>query len=151
MHDRAILATTNTAIDAAKMGIAERRSENLNSFFSSDSSESDESNPYIPFAGPEYLNLLNAPGVPPHEPVLRTNDLAMLTRSLLFGEGLDNGQKGVLLGVSPNPRVIQVQLLAPHRPIVLVPRINFHAQVGRQGIKFSRVQFCFPPRLLPDN
>ena len=34
-----------------------------------------------------------------------------------------------------------MQLLTPLRPIVLVPRINFHAQVGRQGINFSRVQF----------
>lgn len=41
----------------------------------------------------------------------------MLTRNLNFGEGLVNGQKGVLLGVSPNSRVIQVQLL------VLVPRL----------------------------
>ena len=65
----------------------------------------------------------------------------MLTRDLNFGEGLVNSQKGVLLGVSPNSRVIQVQLLTPHRPIFLVPRINFHAQVGRQGIKFNRVQF----------
>ena len=65
----------------------------------------------------------------------------MLTRNLNFGEGLVNGQKGVLLGISPNSRVVQVQLLAPLRPIVLVPRINFDAQVGRQGMKFSRVQF----------
>ena len=65
----------------------------------------------------------------------------MLTRNLNFGEGLVNGQKGVSLEVSPNSRVIQVQLLTPHRPVVLVPRINFHAQVSRQGIKFSRVQF----------
>ena len=61
----------------------------------------------------------------------------MLTRNLSFGEG----QKGVLLGVTPNSRVIQMQLLIPLRPIVLVPRVDFHAQVGRQGINFSRVQF----------
>ena len=119
MHDRAILATTNTAIDAASMDIAERRFENPNSFSSSDSLISDESNPYTAFASPEHLNLLNAQGVPPHELVLCTNDLAMLTRNINFGEGLVNGQKGVFYEVSPNSRVIQVQLLSPsstHRP-----------------------------------
>ena len=144
MHDRAILATTNTAntaIDASNKDIAERRSQNATTFFSSDNLISDESNPNTAFAAPEHLNLLNAQGVPPHELELRSNDLAMLTRNLNFGEGLVNGQKGVLLGVSPNSRVIQVQLLTPLRPIVLVPRINFHAQVGRQGVHFSRVQF----------
>ncbi|CAM9950314.1 unnamed protein product, partial [Laminaria digitata] len=93
MHDRAILATTNTAIDAANKDIAERRSQNPISFFSSDSLISDESNPYTAFAAPEHLNLLNAQGVLPHELVLRSNDLAMLTRNLNFGEGLVNGQK----------------------------------------------------------
>ena len=95
MHDRAILATTNTAIDAANMNIPETRSENANSFFSSDSLTSDESNPYTAFTAPEQLNLLDAQGVPPHALVLRTNDLAMLTTNLNFGEGLVNGQKGV--------------------------------------------------------
>ena len=65
----------------------------------------------------------------------------MLTRNLNFGEGLVNGQKGVVLEVSPNSRVIQVQLLSPLPPIVLGPRTYCHAQVGRQGIKFTRVQF----------
>ena len=65
----------------------------------------------------------------------------MLTRTLNLGEGLVNGQKCVVLEVSPNSRVIQIQLLSSLRSMVLVLRVNFHAQVGRQGIKFSRVQF----------
>ncbi|CAN0587505.1 unnamed protein product, partial [Laminaria digitata] len=102
MHDRVILATTNTAIDASNKDIAERLSQNATTFFSLDNLISDESNPNTAFAAPEYLNLLNAQGVPPHELELRSSDLAMLTRNLNFGEGLVNGQKGVLLGVSPN-------------------------------------------------
>ena len=45
MHDRAILATTNTAIDAANKYIAEIRSQHSISFFSSDQLVTDESNP----------------------------------------------------------------------------------------------------------
>ena len=52
----------------------------------------------------------------------------MLTRNLNFSEGLVNGQKVVLRGISPNSRVVQVEL------------IMFHGQVGRQGITFQRVQ-----------
>ena len=143
MHDRAILATTNTAIDASNKDIAERRSQHSHHIFSSDSLISDESNRNTAFAAPEHLNLLNAQGVPPHELELRSNDLAMLTRNLNFGEGLVNGHIYicVLLGVSPDSRVIQIQLLTPLRPIVLGPRINFHAQVGQQGVHFSHVQF----------
>lgn len=141
MHGRAIFATTNTVIDASNKDIAERRSQHAIPFISWDKLMRDESNPYAAFAAPEHLDLLNAEGVPPHELQLRSNDRAMPTRNLNFGEGLVNGQKGVLLGVSPNSRVIQVQLLTPLYPIVLVPRINFHVQVGRQGVNFSRVQF----------
>ena len=67
----------------------------------------------------------------------------MIMRNLNFSEGLVNGQKCILKSVSPNSRVIQAELLTddlPH-PIVLIPRINFHAQVGRNGINFMRVQF----------
>lgn len=71
MHDRAILATTNTAIDASNKDIAERRSQNDTAFFSSDDLISDESNPNTAFAAPEHLNLLNAQGVPPRELELR--------------------------------------------------------------------------------
>lgn len=131
MDDRAILSTTNNATDTSNKDIAQTRSDDATKLFSSDNLISDESNPNTAFAAPEHLNLLNAQGVPPHELELRSNDLAMLTRNLNFGEGLVNGQKGVLLGVSPNCRVIQVQLLTALRPIVLVPRINFHAQLGR--------------------
>ena len=65
----------------------------------------------------------------------------MITMNLNFPQGLVNGQKGVLRGISPNSRVIRVELLNADKTIVLVPRISFTAQVGRQGISFQRVQF----------
>ncbi|CAM9361922.1 unnamed protein product, partial [Ectocarpus sp. 4 AP-2014] len=49
-------------------------------------------------------------------------------------------RKVVLRGISPNSRVIQVELLHDNS-IVLIPRISFHAQVGRNGITFNRCQF----------
>ncbi|CAB1113964.1 unnamed protein product [Ectocarpus sp. CCAP 1310/34] len=109
----------------------------------SDSLIKDESSTSTAFAAPEHLNQLHVSGIPPHELQLKSNGLAMLVRNLNFAEGLVNGQKCILKGVSPNSRVIQVELLTddlPH-PIVLIPRINFTAQVGRNGISFMRVQF----------
>ena len=67
--------------------------------------------------------------------------LAMLITNLNFSEDLVNGQKVVVRGVSPNSRVIRVELLNSDGYIVLIPRIYFHAQVGRYGITFNRVQF----------
>ena len=54
-----------------------------------------------------------------------------------------NGQKCIPLDVSPNSRVIQVQLLTGEspRPIVLIPKIIFQGKVGKNGINFMRVQF----------
>ncbi|CAM9472450.1 unnamed protein product, partial [Hapterophycus canaliculatus] len=142
-NTRAILATTNNAIDNSNEVVSEQRSGETVSLYSSDSLISDEENPHTAFASPEHLNQLNVSGVPPHELQLKTHSLAMIVRNLNFSEGLVNGQKCILHAVSPNSRVIQVELLTqetPH-PIVMTPRINFNAQVGRQGITFSRIQF----------
>lgn len=65
----------------------------------------------------------------------------MITRNLNFSEGLVNGQKVILRGILPNSRVICVELLDANQNVVLIPRISFHAKVGRKGITFNRVQF----------
>lgn len=142
-NKRAILATTNNAIDRSNETISDKRPGNHCSFYSSDSLITDESSSHTAFASPEHLNQLNVQGVPPHELKLKTDGLAMITRNLNFSEGLVNGQKCVVLAVSPNSRVIQVELLTDEtpRPIVLIPRIGFRAKVGRNGISFMRVQF----------
>ena len=100
MHDHVILATTNTAIDASNENIAERRSQHA-TLFSSDSLISDESNRDTAFAALEHLNLLNAQGVRPCGLELRSNDLAMLSRNLNFGEGFVDGQKCFFLEFYP--------------------------------------------------
>lgn len=142
-NDRAILATTNNAIDRTNQIISDERPGRSVSFYSSDSLIKDQNSASTAFAAPEHLNQLNVSGVPPHELQLKSNGLAMIVRNLNFSEGLVNGQKCILKAVSPNSRVIQVELLTDEvpRPIVLIPRINFPAQVGRNGINFMRVQF----------
>lgn len=141
LTDRAILATTNASIDSCNNEISSRRRGNEASFSSSDTLITDDTNPSATaFSSPENLNGLNVPGVPPHKLDLKSDTLAMLIRNLNFSEGLVNGQKVVLRGISPNSRVIQVELLHDNS-IVLIPRISFHAQVGRNGITFNRCQF----------
>ena len=112
-------------------------------YLSSDKLIRDETTPHTAFASPEHLHQLNVQGVPPHELCLKSDGLAMIVRNLNFSEGLVNGQKCVILAASPNSRVLQVELLTetlPH-PVVLIPRIGFHATVGRNGITFMRTQF----------
>ncbi|CAM9650676.1 unnamed protein product [Pylaiella littoralis] len=142
-NNRAILATTNNAIDRSNIAVSDKRPGSDCSFFSSDSLIRDETTSHTAFASPEHLNQLNVQGVPPHELIIKSDGLAMITRNLNFSEGLVNGQKCVLHAVSPNSRVIQVELLTDEtpRPIVLIPRIGFTAKVGRNGINFMRVQF----------
>lgn len=84
-------------------------------FFGSDSLISDETNPDTAYASPEPLHGLNIPGVPSHELVLQNDALAMLARNLNFSEGLVNGHKAVIRALSPNCRVVQVQLVVDRR------------------------------------
>lgn len=141
LNNRAILATTNTSIDSCNNEISSRRRDHTY-FYSSDSLIEDKTNPSsTAFTSADNLNNIDVPGVPPHRLELKSDALAMLTRNLNFSEGLVNGQKVVVPNVSPNSRVIQVELLNSDQDIVLIPRISFHPQVGRNGITFNRVQF----------
>ena len=48
---------------------------------------------------------------------------------------------GLALKLRRNGKDNQLELLIPGNPIVLVPRISFNAQIGREGMSFQRVQF----------
>lgn len=76
--DRAILATTNNAIDRSNQIIADERPGRSVSFYSSDSLIKDANSAPTAFAAPEHLNQLNVSGVPPHELKLKSNGLAMI-------------------------------------------------------------------------
>lgn len=102
-------------------------------------------------SSPEHLHNLNVPGVPPQKLRLKPGALAILTRNIKFGQGLINGQKGIVHGVTPNARGIQVELLTPERQIVLAPRNTFHAKVGRSGISFQMCTVPFTNCLLVDS
>lgn len=140
--DRAILSSTNITIDKINDEVLNRIPGSEAIYTSADSLLSDESAQNASaYASPEHLNSLNVPGVPPHKLRLKSGALTMLTRNLNFSQALVNGQKGIVRDVQPNSRLIHYELLTPDRPIVLVPRIMFHAQVGQQGVSFKRVQF----------
>lgn len=130
LNDRAIVATTNSSIDTSNDTIASKRPGCAATFYSSDTLITDEANPGTAFASPEHLNQLNVQGVPPHELNLKFDAIAMIVRNLNFAEGLVNSQKVVPRGISPNSRVVQVELLNLEKTIVLIPRIAFTAQVG---------------------
>ncbi|CAB1104684.1 unnamed protein product [Ectocarpus sp. CCAP 1310/34] len=142
LNDRAILATTNISIDSCNDAISSRRHGDNVTFHSSDRLIKDHNNPAssTAFRSTEHLNNIDTPGVPPHQLQIKSDALAMLIRNLIFSEGLVNGQKVVIRGVSPNSRVVRVELSSDHS-IVLILRTSFHAQVGRNGITFNRVQF----------
>ncbi|CAB1109180.1 unnamed protein product [Ectocarpus sp. CCAP 1310/34] len=129
LNDHAPLATTNTSIDSCNDAISSRRQGDNVTFHSSDTLIKDHNNPASPtaFCSTEHLNNIDIPGVPPRQLKIKSDALAMLIRNLNFSEGLVNGQKVVIRGVSPNSRVVRVELLSDHS-IVLIRRISFHAQ-----------------------
>lgn len=127
LNDRAILATTNVSIDSCNDDISSRRNGNHVTFYSSDTLIKDHNNSSsTAFCSTENLNNIDVPGVPPHRLDLQSDSLAMLIRNLNFSEGLVNGQKVVVRDVSPNSRVIRVQLLDDTNSIVLIPRSSLH-------------------------
>ena len=145
-RDRAILSTTNSTIDHINDTIRDRLPDNVEDRLSADSLISDEIDPdHEAFVSIDQLNTYHCTGCPPHKLSLKNNMLVMITRNVNFSDGLVNGQKAVVRGLTSRTRVVTLQLLNDSNDLVLVPRINFTPKVGRNGIEFRRLQFPIRP------
>ena len=88
---------------------------------------------------PEVLNVINVPGVPEGNLVLKQGCIVMFLRNLNFAQGIVNGAKGIVRRISRYRLV--VELLNKDNTMVSVPRITFNVHVGRKGLTFQRLQF----------
>ena len=94
---------------------------------------------------PEYLNTLNAPGIPLLRLRLKLGCPLMILRNLNPTNGLCNGTRAILTDCKRH--VLQVQLLGGdhHGKRVLIPRIKFKFPEDVIGFHLERKQF--PVRL----
>ena len=136
--DRGILAPTNDNIDNINNYILKKMPGQNNKLLSSDRIVTDDV--HMPdVVSVEYLNEVNVPGTPPHEPNLKLGCLIFFIRNINFDSGLVNGRKGIVRGISQH--VLDIEVLAEGSPLVKVPRICFEVQVGSRGITFHRIQY----------
>ena len=73
---------------------------------------------------------------PPHDLSLKMGALVFFIRNINFDNGLVNGKRGVIRGISQ--RIIDVEVICDGSPIVKIPRICFEVKVGSRGITFHR-------------
>ena len=141
-NDRAILAATNDNIDNINDFILNKMPGRVHHQLSSDKIITDDED--MPDAvSVEYLNKVDVAGTPPHDLSLKIGALVFFIRNINFDNGLVNGKRGIVRGISR--RIIDVEVICEGAPIVKIPRICFEVKVGSSGITFHRFQF--PVRL----
>ena len=141
-NDRAILAATNDNVDTINNFILDKMHGRIHHQLSSDKIVTDDDNmPDV--VSVEYLNRIDVAGTPPHDLSLKIGALVFFIRNINFDNGLVNGKRGIIRGVSR--RIIDVEVICDGSPIVKISRICFEIKVGSRGITFHRYQF--PVRL----
>ena len=141
-NDRAILAATNDNVDTINNFILDKMHGRIHHQLSSDKIVTDDDDmPDV--VSVEYLNRIDVAGTPPHDLSLKIGALVFFIRNINFDNGLVNGKRGIIRGVSR--RIIDVEVICDGSPIVKIPRICFEIKVGSRGITFHRYQF--PVRL----
>jgi len=95
----------------------------------------------------EFLQQLNASGLPPALLCLKVGSPVILLRNLDPGEGLCNGTRMVVLNV--RRKVLQCRIISKDRrfrgKVVLIPRIRLSPNVETLPVSLKRLQF--PVRL----
>ena len=70
----------------------------------------------------EFLNTQNPPQYAPHKMLVKLGAPIVILRNLR-SVGVSNGQRGFILGVSPNRRIVTISVNGRE---VLLPRIDFY-------------------------
>ena len=136
--DRAILAATNENVDSINDHILSRMPGREHHLLSSDKIITDDEE--MPNSiSVEYLNKVDVAGTPPHDLTLKMGASVFFIRNINFDNGLVNGKKGIIRGISK--RIIDVEVISEDAPIVKIPRICFEITVGGRGITFHRYQY----------
>ena len=145
--DRAILAARNDHVNEINTQVLTRLSGEERVYTSADSivleEGADGHNPYPP----EFLQSLNAPGLPPSELRLKHGCPLILLNNLAPSRGLCNGTRLILLQMSN--RVLEVKILGGdhHGEVALIPRISLIPSSDTADFPFTLRRRQFPVRL----
>ena len=91
----------------------------------------------------DYLNALDFPGVPPHRLTFKIGMPLLIIRNLNFDAKLVNGQRGLLLAISPLLLTLRLHFKDGTTDDVDIPRKDFTFDV--KGIRVVRRQFPVLP------
>ena len=160
--ERAILAPLNASVDEVNERILRRFPGESTLFHSADSTPVDEVT--IPV---EQLNAHCVPGIPDHKLELKIGMVLVLLRNLNPRDGLCNGTRLILRGISHGKLLVcEIASGAFAKRTVLIPRIDLQPEEGGTPYKWTRRQFpvraafcmtinkaqvCVPPSLPPSS
>jgi hypothetical protein len=139
-RSRAILATTNEAVDEWNRMVQARRPGEAVQLYSTDhiAETDDPDNRLAEMVPPAYLHTLNESNVPPHELVLKLGDVCILVRNLAKNDKLTNNQRVQILEI--NQHTLRVQLLVDNT-IHTIPRIHLLFRTTAGSFQIRRTQF----------
>lgn len=139
MAERAILAPKNTAVDDINAVVSDVFPGELNICTSADRTVNDDDATRFPI---EYLNSLNAAGLPPHRLAIKEGMPLILLRNLNPKQGLCNGTKLIVKEVLHGRLLRAVIANGDSRGReVLIPRITLQPSEDIYPFQWQRRQF----------
>jgi ATP-dependent DNA helicase PIF1 len=143
LSERAILAVTNSDVDALNDKVIKMLAGEMRVYLSSDSLyQTDGLNASL--YPPEFLNTLNGSGLPPHKLVLQVGCPVMLLRNLDPSCGLCNGSRLMITNLKTH--VLECVIISGKYAgqVVFIPRIDF---IPDNDLPFSFKRRQFPVRV----
>ena len=139
VSSRAVLATTNEQVDAINnLGLNRLPGEPI-VIPSADSTIDPDDATHYPV---EYINSLQAAGIPPHTLTLKKGAVVMLLRNLSIRGGLCNGTRLIIQEVTERLIIGKIASGVAVGRIVLIPKIQMQpADSNEYGFEWQRYQF----------
>jgi ATP-dependent DNA helicase PIF1 len=146
-QERMILAPRNADVSELNNIILDRHPGNAMVFISADTHVTGHSTETELNLPTEYLNSINASGLPPSRLALKIGSPIILLRNIAAKRGLCNGTRAIILQMSS--RVLQVRLMSNDHngEIAFIPRISLSPSDSNLGLAFKLRRRQFPVQL----
>jgi ATP-dependent DNA helicase PIF1 len=142
MHETSILAATNDKVDEWNSVVQKLNDNVAETLTSADQlTEVDDLNGSLArMMMSQNLAVFNPTGVPPHQLILKVDDICIVTRNLSKRCGLATNARVRILRISPF--CIRVQTVGDNPLIASIPRIRFRARLHYvSSYEMTRIQF----------
>ena len=136
--NRSILATTNKVVDSANQYILNLIPSEEHTYYSADSTLTNEDAAVYPT---EFLNTLNVSGLPPHKLCLKQHAIVICIRNLNVQNGLCNGTRLIIHNFGKH--VIECEIISGNHigERIFLPRITLIPNEQEIPFEFKRKQF----------